>query len=299
MRLCEINPYLWPVCYGLNVALQSPTGLLKETLQDFKNDYQANRTSLVWVAGLPKSGTTMIEQILSTCGFVQGNKSVLRRWKPYPLDHVHGICDGHFRFFPHGKKTFLKTHTHFDYKYMKIAEAYDVKILISIRDIRDMMISRYFHIMSDKRHWQHEVIFDLPPLEGFQLSCTEKKDLESLRPIDYYTYWISEWVKKAPEYDALVLQYEDYYLARDDYLNRIMSHIGADYKPSHIEACLQQTRDRAVDLSPDLSQRRKQAGRSVSTYRIGGTSWKEFFDKPTSDWFDGLVRDKNCYHSYV
>ena len=36
--------------------------------------------------------------------------------------------------------SFLKTHTHFDLKYIKIAETYDAKIIVSLRDLRDVMI---------------------------------------------------------------------------------------------------------------------------------------------------------------
>ena len=93
----------------------------------------------------------------------------------------------------------------FDQKYMEIARAYNPKIIISIRDIRDMMISRYFHIISQKCHWQHKSLIDLPALEGFRLSCVERMNIESMRPIDYYHYWISGWLPAAKKNHALIV----------------------------------------------------------------------------------------------
>ena len=291
MRVTNIHQNLWPVLYGIKTLLRSPGVFGKEILEDLKKDIGAEKGGLVWVAGLPKSGTTMIEEILDFSGYVQGNKSMLRRFAPYPLDHIHGISHGHFKFFPKNKKTFIKTHTHFDQRYVEIALTYNPKIIVSIRDIRDMMISRYFHIISQKSHWQHKAVIDLPALEGFRLSCVERMNVEAMRPIDYYHYWISKWLVMAAKTDALIVWYEDYLANPHSYLNKIIRYVGSNRNSHDIESRLDSVRRRAVKYE-QLEDRRSMAGRTFSTYRKGGISWKDFLDSQTLDWFvNELVTD--------
>ena len=45
-----------------------------------------------------------------------------------------------------------------------------------MRDLRDMLISRYFHILSDKDHWLHKTIKDLDFLQK-ALSIRSKPSL--------------------------------------------------------------------------------------------------------------------------
>ena len=59
------------------------------------------------------------------------------------------------------KLSYLKTHTHFSQKYFNIAKKYNVKIIVSLRDLRDVLISQVYHIKSDKRHFQHKYLRNL------------------------------------------------------------------------------------------------------------------------------------------
>ena len=291
MRVVDIHHNLWPVLYGIKTFLKSPAVFGKEMLDDLKKDCSAKQGGLVWVAGLPKSGTTMIEEILDFSGYVQGNKSILRKFAPYPLDHIHGVSHGHFKFFPKNKKTFVKTHTHFDQKYMEIASVYNPKIIVSIRDIRDMMVSRYFHIMSQQSHWQHESLVCLSAMEGFKLSCVDRMNIESMRPIDYYHYWISEWLLMAEKADVLLVRYEDYLVNPHAYLDKIISYVESDIDSLEVESKLESIRRRVVKYE-QLEDRRSMAGRTFSTYRKGGVSWKDFLDSKTLNWFvNELVTD--------
>ena len=127
---------------------------------------------MVWCAGLPKSGTTLIEEILEYYA-VSAKKSLLRLYDDSGLDHAHGISEKLFSSFPKNKITYLKTHSHFSKNYIDIATKHNSKILISMRDIRDAMISRYYHIMNDKNSWQHNSIKNLNFNDGFIKSISE------------------------------------------------------------------------------------------------------------------------------
>ena len=70
--------------------------------------------------------------------------------------------------------TYCKTHTKLTETVKKIIND-NVRVILSIRDLRDMMISRYYHILNYKFHWQHNLLKDLSFDEGFKISLTNKK----------------------------------------------------------------------------------------------------------------------------
>ena len=76
----------------------------------------------------------------------------------------------------------------------KIAETYDAKIIVSLRDLRDVMISRYFHVMNEKIHWQHKYIKDLDFEEGFKKSLTYFDNTQKDMPIVINYNWIKNSV---------------------------------------------------------------------------------------------------------
>ena len=54
------------------------------------------------------------------------------------------------------------------------------------------MISRYFHIINDKKHWNHNEIKDLSFEDGF-IQTLKSIDPEGSIPIKYYYNWIVDW----------------------------------------------------------------------------------------------------------
>ena len=65
--------------YILKNLLTSPIILIKEILVDLHKDYgKTIPYNNVWICGLPKSGTTLIEKILDTLPYVSMDRSPLR-----------------------------------------------------------------------------------------------------------------------------------------------------------------------------------------------------------------------------
>ena len=141
-----------PIKYSLKLTSRNPFQFISELNEDVIKDASASKYEsnhhLVWCAGLPKSGTTLIEKILNCLPYVQMNMSAIRRYSEKNISHPHGICHEMFKFAPKLKYSFLKTHTHFDQDYLKIIEIYNASTIISLRDIRDMMISNYTYIIN-------------------------------------------------------------------------------------------------------------------------------------------------------
>ena len=119
--------------------MSRPITTIKWLFEDLKKDRNSSsfksKNHKVWCAGLPKSGTTLIEKILSVLPYVSLNNSLLRVFNSGNLDHEHGISNAMFEKLNDEKFTFLKTHTHYEKNYLNIARKNNLKIIVSIRDL--------------------------------------------------------------------------------------------------------------------------------------------------------------------
>ena len=98
----------------------SPIILIKEILVDIKKDYGKTIShNNVWICGLPKSGTTLIEKILDTLPYVSMDRSPLRYGINKNVIDSKNI-ENYIRLFPKNKNSYLKTHLEYNKKFLKI-----------------------------------------------------------------------------------------------------------------------------------------------------------------------------------
>ena len=266
--------------------IKNPISSIKIFIQDFKKDINAKNVSsekyFVWCAGLPKSGSTLIENIFDILPYVRVTGSFLRFYDAGNLIEVHGISERMFSAVPKKKYSFLKTHTHYTENYERIALEKNANIIISFRDIRDMMISRYFHIINDKKHWNHNEIKDLSFEDGF-IQTLKSIDPEGSIPIKYYYNWIVDWKEICRKKSYLALWYEDYIKNSNNYIKSILNYVGFQNFPTiDIENELKSLRMEQKNLSSGL----KNHERYKSTFRSGKIRvWNEYFTPRISNFF--------------
>ena len=70
--------------------------IIKDIRKDFFSRNFNSDHKFVWCAGLPKSGTTMIEDILDELPYVKFDSSLLRNFDNRNLNHPHGISNEMF-----------------------------------------------------------------------------------------------------------------------------------------------------------------------------------------------------------
>ena len=258
-----------------------------DLIKDISSTKFSSINKKVWCAGLPKSGTTLIEKIADKLPFVSLNNSILRLYYPGKLDHSHGVSNTMFENLPENKFTFLKTHTHYDIKYEQIIKSHNFKIIISLRDLRDMLISRYFHIMSDKNHWLNNKIKNLDFTEGFIYSIEAREDNHSSNMLTYYYYWILNWHHEAKKKNYLILWYEDYLNDPKSYIKKILNYLDFnDLSVDEIQAKLN------INKNLPLKDSLKKYGRSRETFRKGKKGeWKKYFNKEIYTFFEKNIPD--------
>ena len=276
--------------YLLGLLIQNPFLVFKEFLEDFKKDKLAINLkkdhNLVWICSLPKSGSTLVEDIISFYPYVKLDRSLARLFSKGDLKHVHDISHELVESAPKNKLSFIKTHTHFCESIINICNKYDLKVILTFRDLRDVLISRYHHIISDKSHRHHKIISSMPEKKGF-ISSFEKNDLNAKVPIiDYYYNWINNWQTKKNSINHLELWYEDYVNNNDFFLERIISFIGENKRSLlNLKNYLNQKKLRNKKKS--FSKLINDKSKGVSTFRSGKiNNWKLFFDEEITKKFE-------------
>ena len=71
---------------------------------------------------------------------------------------------------------FLKTHSHYEPEFLDYAKSSNVTVIVCVRDLRDMMLSRYWHIISNNKHPSHQLVSKLPIKEGIIATILEKNE---------------------------------------------------------------------------------------------------------------------------
>ena len=282
--------------YFFKSILLNPIQGCKETFHDFKKDYHFknhnNSQKKIWICGLPKSGTTLIEQILDFLPYIRIDRSVCRT---FPIKDKLNILNyiQYLDYFPNDKYSYVKTHLEFDKNFVESLKKKNFSIIVSFRDLRDAMISRYYHILNDTKHWQHEIVAGENFEGGFINSLTKnnskyKNDPTIPEPLAYYYNWIKNW-KNINDKKIKIVWFEDFKAFPEKFIEEIIDFTkfeNFDAKKIFESIKNNNKKDNKIKLSTKLKRRNK----NVSTFRSGKVGeWKELFSKNVEDEFNKII----------
>lgn len=266
------------------LLVKFPKDTFKSLKRDLNKDLLVKRESIeysqnfVFIAGLPKSGTTWIEALWSEVpGFVQYDKSLVRNFNfLHTLASPHDLSPQMFSNVPTDKYSFLKRHTHYSQENVAILDSFNIKPIVVIRDLRDMMISRYHHVMAEQAHWMHEELQNLKFDDGFvvSLGLTSKEG-----PLAYYNDWIKGWTGYANQHPdkVLLVKYEDLLDNICGQMENMLRFQGIDMSPQEIETIIEAQRNnykKHASLAESLAKSPFQR----NTFRKGKKQgWKDVF----------------------
>jgi hypothetical protein len=270
--------------------------LYKDILSDKKSIRQqvAFESNLFFIAGLPKSGTTWLEHLLDcTPGLVQLNKSILRSYpRNIQLKNQHDLHPDMLDCVPKNKLSFLKLHLNpFPRNYVLLDDR-GIKVVVIIRDLRDMLISRYHHIISEDSHWDHQRLKSTA--ENMQLFESMKgvSPEDSETALEYYSSWIAGWIDKAKvtPNDTIIVRYEDLKKNTFSTLKKIYDFYGYQIEDKSVhEIITQQANKHKSEQNQTLRANLLEKGRFSSTFRKGIVGeWNDCFNPQIK----ALVKDK-------
>lgn len=264
-------------------AVRKNPAFLKELVNMSFNDAKAvfgvvkYDFPVIFIAGLPKSGTTWVETQLSNIpGYnlrpvYKEDGAVLRQ----------DISDAVFAALPRRRYSILKLHTRYTEQNYNVIMRNVPRFMITIRDLRDMCISAYFYVKKDKSHKDFELYNHIPMEEALlhRIKITG----------EVFVPWVLNWleaVKKNPQ-SILLVRYEDLLSDTATQFARIHEFF---HLPADRETLASATRSRLVGERDFGRVRKKSLGlRMKSTARKGiAGDWKNHFSEKHKDLFKQL-----------
>ena len=160
----------------------------------FKKKYKYN---IIFIAGMPMSATTKIKNM---CGMIPG---YFTRYSPIPYKTRvrQDISHSAFILTPKWSYTIFKTHLNPSLKNLEIIKKNNVKkIIVTYRDLRDVVISRYHRLVNHPKkkgdpHFLDYSLMSKSDAINHSICIVEK----------YYIDWINGWINISKKNKDLVL----------------------------------------------------------------------------------------------
>tara|TARA_B100001248_G_scaffold50550_2_gene32701 strand:- start:12399 stop:13286 length:888 start_codon:yes stop_codon:yes gene_type:complete len=279
--------------------LKFPIQFSKNLLNDLKKDYFSNsaKSQRVLVLGLPKSGTTMIERILDELGYVNQTISSLRLFDIRNLKHHHDLSAQMLSLIPKNKNTFLKRHTEASKRNLDLIRSGNFKVIVSIRNLLDVMISRYLHMISDKSLPQYNLYKDLNYIDGFKKSLIINHRQNEI-PINIFENWIENWLKEINQNKSkyCLLNYDDYKRDNLEYYKKIFHFLNLDTREA--EAILQANLIHEKKLKNQSLEKNLKTNLNAQTFNKNSSKVREIIksDNDAITFYNSKV--KNEKHKY-
>ena len=261
------------------LARSSPRGAVSQLLYELRAPRIPGRSVVIFA--LPKSGSTLTELVFRTLGYTGIQHAVGCRSRTCGADTPADKRLQHmFGWVREGHPAFAKTHLPFHPALKAAMERRRLGGIVQIRDIRDALISRYHHVMADRRHRHHAMLRDLPEIEGIKRSFFGERPGAGDDPITYFSAWIADWIS-ASEFP--VVKYEELCHDEESFLRALLEAAGRDVQDlSRLRSVL--AADRELAASQTLDARLRGRGKGFSTFRKGEAGgWRQTLDQEAID----------------
>jgi hypothetical protein len=239
-----------------------------------KFDY-VNR--VLFIAGLPKSGTTWMEmQLAKYPGY---NTRLIN--DPDRCMYDHDVCDSIFASLPKNRYSIVKLHTKYSEKNFETIRKHVPRFVVMIRDLRDMCISRYFHVRNEKVHRHHEL---------YNMESEEAGLMHSIGVIgEEYVSWVSDWVKVCRDNprDIMLITYEELNRAPEVTFKKVTAFFNLPARADFFEDATRSNLQGEKDLQQEMD---KNIAIMRSTKRKGTIGdWKNYFSEAHKNKFKEIA----------
>tara|TARA_Y100000031_G_C8193047_1_gene372344 strand:+ start:393 stop:1172 length:780 start_codon:yes stop_codon:yes gene_type:complete len=246
---------------------------------------------------MPKSGTTWLCQLLAlTPGMVQLNKSFIRNYPGRPNSiNIHDVDPQMLTCAPQNSLSFLKLHLNPYSRNFSILEDHNIKTVVLIRDLRDMLISRQYHVIANKSHWDNKRLMNFPPESRLLESMKGVIPELSVNVIDYFIFWVNGWIDKTvtDPNKTLLIKYEEmnsdlFFVLKKIY--KFYEYYIDDAMISKI--IIKQKKKHKNEKKRSLEENLKLIGRYRSTFRQGIVGqWQSEYNSETKDFVKNYAGD--------
>jgi hypothetical protein len=198
-----------------------PLRNIQHAVQAIRHDYPHRN---LFVAGLPKSGTTWLERLLTS---VPG----YRKWIPgYIPQTGHDLLPDTLTDPPFGY-TVTRVHTRPRDRNVRILHETGRPYVILYRDPRDIVVSSYFYARNDAEVQYHE--------RALELDLPAWIDMFLYERLEAYLEWCIGWLEKRDPQRGAVFRYEDLLRDTTGELSKILRHYEIQLADDRVEAIVE------------------------------------------------------------
>ena len=229
----------------LILALKHPTisaKVIPYYSQRFISDQQSRfgkynyKYKIIFLAGMAMSGTTWMKNLVSRIPGYYTRSAPM----PNDLHYVHGICDSVFSRIPKHGYTLYKTHLQPKDEYIDCVFRNGVdKLVITHRDLRDIVVSRYHRQIDYPKSKDAFDYVDYKAL-GFEKSLDHSIELVG----DVYKEWILGWLENKNKYPdkILIVKFEDMKSNTIKVFKKVLDFYSINLEDEHIRQIVEECR---------------------------------------------------------
>lgn len=255
----------------------------KEHFNEYKNKYPQH---ILYVAGLPKSGTTWLEKMLGSFpGFVDIMiPEAVAYEQKHKQSHSFDFPEKIFSRF-HESLVVCKLHAHGSLHNYTLLEKAGLHYVVLFRDLRDVAVSHVHYVQSTAYHPEHPVYKRLNTKEALMHFAN------TLLP--QFVAWVNSWHEHRASSLSYILRYEDLLASPYEKFRDVVRHYNIQASDEEIK--------QIVDKNSFSNMKRNETGvdASKSFFRKGQSGdWKNYFDDELDKVYDERLREFNELYGY-
>ena len=237
----------------------------KKNYRQFHDQYPQN---ILYVAGLPKSGTTWLEKML---GSFRGLSDIMipeavAYEQKYKQSHGFEFPDNLFQQF-NKALVILKLHAHGSLHNFNLLQKNNLNYVVLYRDLRDVAVSHIFYVQRTAYHPEYKIYKNL------SIKHALLHFGNSLLP--EYVKWVNGWHQHKGSANSYILRYEDLIINTTEKFSEVVNHFRINATASEIQNIIK--KNSFENLS---GGRNKGVDDNKSFFRKGTAGdWKNYFDE--------------------
>lgn len=189
---------------SVGVRYRSQLNACRQGFQSFGDRYPQ---STLFIAGLPKSGTTWLEKMIASYeGFHELMiPEVASHEMKHGGSHDYELPDDMFTRFDQAL-VLTKMHVHGSTHNARVLKDSNIRYVVLYRDLRDVAVSNFFYVRNTPWHPEHHVYKGVDTQEGLAIFAQ--------RTLPAYAQWVRSWHKNRDPSISAIIRYEQ--LLADD-----------------------------------------------------------------------------------
>jgi len=205
---------------------------LRAARASFKEFSEKYPHPILFVAGLPKSGTSWLESMLASFPGYQDIMipEAVAYERTHGGSHDYDIPSDMFDRL-HNALVIAKMHVHGSVHNVAVLRKADVPYLVMYRDLRDVAVSYVYYVRRTPWHPEH------PMYKG--LSNTQGLDCFADTLLKPYVDWVRSWHANRNIEKSMELRYEDLLAAPGERMTDVANHFGLNPDPAALSRIIE------------------------------------------------------------